>query len=257
MKLYSYFRSSAAFRVRIALNLKGVRYETVPVHLMRDGGEQLTDAYRRTNPAALVPALDDGGLILEERFPDPALLPADAPGRAVVRAIALSIACDIHPLNNLRVMRYLVHELHVGEQAKSAWYRHWIEQGLQQVEQTLLARGCSGSYAFRPGHRSADLQRAALRMRPDAGTDVDGHRRALHAAGRLRTRATVGSARRRVGRRGVGVEAPAQILGEVGHRGRVKEAAVVAEQRLEIGSARAQLLAGLSAFVHAAKPDQT
>src|ERR1700741_4795316 len=120
MKLYSYFRSSAAFRVRIALNLKGVPYEVVPIHLLRSGGEQFAEQYVRTNPLSLVAALEDGDQVLfqslaiieylEEQYPQPALLPSDPISRAYVRAIALTIACDIHPLNNLRVLRYLVRQ---------------------------------------------------------------------------------------------------------------------------------------------------
>lgn len=158
MKLYSYFRSSASFRVRIALNWKGLVYETIPVHLQRGGGEQLSDAYRRTNPAGLVPALDDGGALLtqslaiieylEEVHPAPPLLPAEPLARARVRSIALSIACEIHPLNNLRVLRYLVRELKVDEAAKDAWYRHWVESGLEQVERTLRERGWAGGFCY-------------------------------------------------------------------------------------------------------------
>jgi len=167
VKLYSYFRSSAAFRVRIALNLKGVPYETVPVHLLRAGGEQFSDSYRRTNPASLIPALEDDGHVLtqslaiieylEERFPQPALLPDDALSRAYVRSVALSIACDIHPLNNLRVLRYLVRDLGVSEQAKNSWYRHWIEQGLGQLEQFLVSGGRTGRYALGDRITIADL----------------------------------------------------------------------------------------------------
>src|SRR4051794_2988905 len=126
MKLYSYFRSSASYRVRIALNLKAVRYDTIPVHLRRAGGEQLAPAYRSISPDGLVPALavDEGDVItqslaiieyLEERYPAPALLPKSPLDRAYVRGIALSIACDIHPVNNLRVLRYLAHELKVDD----------------------------------------------------------------------------------------------------------------------------------------------
>ena len=167
MKLYSYFRSSAAFRVRIALNLKAVAYETVPVHLMRAGGEQFSDAYRQTNPASLIPALEDGGQVLtqslaiieylDERFPQPALLPGDALARAYVRSVALSIACEIHPLNNLRVLRYLVHELKVSDQAKVQWSRHWIEQGLGQLESFLVSCGRTGRYTLADQVTMADL----------------------------------------------------------------------------------------------------
>jgi len=147
MKLYTYFRSSAAYRVRIALHLKGLSYEAVPVHLLRDGGEQLQDAYRTINPSALVPALqDERGTVtqsmaileyLEETHPDVPLLPADPLGRARVRELCQIIACDIHPLNNLRVLRYLVHTLGVDEQAKTEWYRHWVRDGLAAFEAHL------------------------------------------------------------------------------------------------------------------------
>lgn len=153
LKLYGYFRSSAAFRVRIALNLKGLAFDTVPVHLLR--GEQATPEYARVNPAGLVPALDDGGAVLtqslaiieylDERHPEPPLLPGCAVERARIRAIAQSIACEIHPLNNLRVLQYLQRTLGVDETAKTAWYRHWVEAGLATVE-ALLADGGSGAF---------------------------------------------------------------------------------------------------------------
>lgn len=153
MKLYGYFRSSASYRVRIALNLKGLSYETVPVHLLKDGGQQFAPEYRALNPDALVPTLVDDSEnaaatltqslaiieYLEEAFPQPPLLPQKPVDRAYVRSIALSIACDIHPLNNLRVLRYLVRELNVSEDDKNAWYRHWCERGLASVE-TMLAK---------------------------------------------------------------------------------------------------------------------
>jgi maleylacetoacetate isomerase len=167
VKLYSYFRSSAAFRVRIALNLKGIAYETVPVHLLKAGGEQHLEAYRRANPASLIPALEDDGRLLtqslaiieylDERHPQPALLPPDAPARAYVRAIALSIACDIHPLNNLRVLRYLVRDMGLSDEKKDAWYRHWVELGLGQLEQSVTAAGLSGRYALGDRVTMADL----------------------------------------------------------------------------------------------------
>lgn len=162
MKLYSYFRSSASYRVRIALNLKGLSYETVPVHLLKDGGQQLSEQYRALNPDALVPALidehagDDVAITqslaiieyLEETHPTPALLPNTAIDRAFVRAIALSVACEIHPLNNLRVLRYLAHTLKVGEDDKNAWYRHWVEQGLTALEMTLARDARVGRFCY-------------------------------------------------------------------------------------------------------------
>ncbi len=147
LRLYTYFRSSAAYRVRIALALKGLAYESEPVHLLRGGGEQLQAAYRTLNPAALVPALQDEGAMLtqslaileylEETHPAPALLPPDAPGRARVRALALAVACDIHPLNNLRVLRYLSHMLQVPEAARNTWAQHWIALGFAALEEDL------------------------------------------------------------------------------------------------------------------------
>lgn len=158
MKLYSYFRSSAAYRVRIALNLKNLPYEYVPVHLLRAGGEQLAPEYRKLNPDALVPTLVDGETVLqqslaiieylEETHPSPPLLPRASADRAYVRAIALQVACEIHPLDNLRVLRYLVHELGVTEDAKNGWYRHWIESGLASLETRLAADRRTGTFAF-------------------------------------------------------------------------------------------------------------
>lgn len=157
MQLYTYFRSSAAWRVRIALALKGLSWEAAYIHLLKDGGEQNAPAYRAKNPAGLVPMLetDDGARItqslaiiewLEEIHPQPALLPREPLARAHVRAIALSIACDIHPLNNLRVLRYLAHALHQDQGVRDTWYRHWIAEGLRGVEAMLDATGpfCHG-----------------------------------------------------------------------------------------------------------------
>ncbi|HZW21441.1 maleylacetoacetate isomerase [Noviherbaspirillum sp.] len=170
MKLYSYFRSSASYRVRIALNLKGLPYETVPVHLLRNGGEQFSPAYRKLNPDALVPALvdeADGGEraltqslaiieYLEETHPTPPLLPTDPLDRAFVRGIALSIACDIHPINNLRVLRYLVRDLKVSEDDKNAWYRHWCEQGLASLETMLSRDSRTGRFCYGDAPSLAD-----------------------------------------------------------------------------------------------------
>lgn len=149
MKLYSYFRSSASFRVRIALALKGLDYEYASVHLLEGGGQQFAPGFMAMNPAALVPVLDDDGSILtqslaiieylDETRPQPPLLPGDPAGRARVRALALAIACEIHPLNNTRVLGYLSNTLGVTEVQRNAWYRHWVETGLAAVE-AMLAR---------------------------------------------------------------------------------------------------------------------
>jgi len=149
MKLYSYFRSSASFRVRIALALKGLPYDYVPVHLLKN--EQSAAGYVEASSSGLVPALvdDEGNRLhqsmaiieyLDEVHPEPPLLPRDAAGRARVRAIAQDIACEIHPLNNLRVLRYLVRTAGLSDDAKNAWMRHWIEDGLAAVERQLAAR---------------------------------------------------------------------------------------------------------------------
>jgi maleylacetoacetate isomerase/maleylpyruvate isomerase len=158
MKLYNYFRSSASFRVRIALALKGLPYDYVPVHLVK--GEHKQAGYAAVSPSGLVPTLetDEGQLLgqsmaiieyLDETHPEPPLLPADPLGRAQVRALAQLIACEIHPLNNLRVLKYLVRELKVEEEAKNTWYRHWVRSGLQAFEAELqrlpAGRFCYGN----------------------------------------------------------------------------------------------------------------
>jgi maleylacetoacetate isomerase len=148
LTLHTYFRSSAAFRVRIALNLKGLSFESIPVHLLRNGGEQHHPAYGEFNPARLVPTLQDGALkltqslaimeYLEETRPHPALLPQAPEARAMVRALALGIACDIHPLNNLRVLQYLEASLEIDAQARNEWSRHWVELGFAAIERMLV-----------------------------------------------------------------------------------------------------------------------
>ncbi|HTH59541.1 MAG TPA: maleylacetoacetate isomerase [Paraburkholderia sp.] len=168
MKLYSYFRSSASYRVRIALNLKNLSYDYVPVHLIRGGGEQLKPEYRRVNQDGIVPTLvDDAGHTipqslaiieyLDETHPEPPLLPGSAADRAHVRSIALQIACEIHPLDNLRVLRYLKHTLHVDDAAKDAWYRHWIESGFATLETRLASDPRTGKLCFGDTPTLADL----------------------------------------------------------------------------------------------------
>lgn len=144
MQLYSYFRSSAAYRVRIALNLKSLPYDYMPVHLLKDGGQQRGESYVQLNPQGLVPTFVDDGLIigqslatieyLDETHPEPPLLPGSPADRARIRDLALMVACDIHPINNLRILKYLKHTLQVDDDAKDAWYRHWTEEGLRALE---------------------------------------------------------------------------------------------------------------------------
>jgi maleylpyruvate isomerase len=167
MKLYSYFRSSAAYRVRIALNLKGLSYETVPVHLLRDGGEHLRPDYRALNPDAILPTFIDGDEVmnqslaiieyLDETYREPPLLPGSAADRAFIRSIALQGACEIHPLDNLRVLRYLKHELGVADDAKNAWYRHWVESGFASLETRLAGDARVGTFCFGDTPTLADL----------------------------------------------------------------------------------------------------
>jgi len=165
MKLYSYFRSSAAYRVRIALNLKGQGYEYVPVHLRK--GEQSAAPYREMNPQGLVPTLtDDRGSFtqslaiieyLDERYPKPPLLPKPPEARARVRAIAMAIACDIHPLDNLRVLRYLTRTIGASDEAKDGWYRHWIDLGLGALETQLAGETATGEFCHGATPTLADV----------------------------------------------------------------------------------------------------
>ncbi len=153
--LHTYFRSSAAYRVRIALALKGLAYQSVAVHLLRGGGEQHGAAFAALNPAELVPVLVDGDVVLtqslpiieylDELHPAPPLLPTDAAGRARVRALAQYIACEMHPLNNLRVLQYLEGPLGLDAQAKSTWYAHWVSRGFQTLE-ALLQDSRTGAF---------------------------------------------------------------------------------------------------------------
>ena len=156
LQLYSYWRSSAAYRVRIGLNLKGLPYEIVPVHLVQDGGQQHSDAYRAINPQELVPTLGHGQRrlsqslaileYLDEVWPDRPLLPATARARQRVRALALLVACEVHPLNNLRVLQYFEHEWNVPQPERDAWVKHWITDGFAAAEALLAGHPSTGDF---------------------------------------------------------------------------------------------------------------
>jgi len=156
MELFNYYRSSASFRVRIALALKGLEYDYKPVHLAKN--EQFNESYAAVSASRLVPLLRDGEAVitqsmaiieyLDETHPEPPLLPKTALERAYVRGLAQDIACEIHPLNNLRVLRYLTRDLGLAEEAKDRWYRHWVETGLEVVEQRLGKEGHAGRFCF-------------------------------------------------------------------------------------------------------------
>lgn len=161
MKLFSYYRSSSAWRVRIALSYKGIPHGTVPVHLLRDGGQQHSESYRELNPQELVPALVDDGRTfaqslaiieyLEETHPEPPLLPVDFSGRAIVRQMALGIACDIQPLQNTRVLKYLRGTLGQGDGPVAEWVRHWIDTGLRALEELARRHGDATKYLYSTG----------------------------------------------------------------------------------------------------------
>ena len=161
MKLYNYFRSSASYRVRMALELKGLDYDYVPVHLVRR--EQLAPAYAAVSPQQLVPALEVDGQVLtqsmaiieflDETHPQPPLLPADPWGRARVRALAQAVACEVHPLNNLRVLAYLVHDMEMDDTAKNQWYHHWVRTGLEGLEGMLAQDSARRETAGLPASR--------------------------------------------------------------------------------------------------------
>ncbi len=167
MKLLGYWRSSAVYRVRIALNLKGIDVEHESIHLVKHGGEQHQAEYAALNPQQLVPTLLDAeeDLVLtqslaiieylEECYPEPSLLPHRAQERALVRAMALSVACETHPLNNLRVLQYLTGELELDETSKNAWYHHWVHQGFSALEKQL--EQYAGRYCFGDSVTLADL----------------------------------------------------------------------------------------------------
>lgn len=168
LKLYDYFRSSACFRVRIALNLKHLSYESFTVHLLKEGGEQLKAAYHEINPQSLVPTLqlsDTDYLTqslaiieyLEEIYPTPPLLPADPFLRAQNRAFAQIIACDIHPLNNLRVLKYLAEPFELSEEKRKVWYEHWLSLGFEALETMIKRHSNEGRFCFGKTPTVADI----------------------------------------------------------------------------------------------------
>lgn len=167
MELYTYFRSSAAYRVRIALNLKGLQADYRYVHLVKDGGQHRKPEYLQLNPQGLVPALvDDGNVLtqslaiieyLDETHPTPPLLPADPAGRARVRALAQVVACEIHPVNNLRILKYLEKEIGIDEAGRNQWYRHWVAEGFTALEKMLADNPATGRFCHGNTPTIADL----------------------------------------------------------------------------------------------------
>lgn len=167
IELLEYFRSSTSYRSRIALNLKGVEYTSVPIHLVRNGGEQKTPEYRADNPQGLVPTLKAGDFVvgqsmaiiewLEETYPEPALLPKDVNRRAQVRAFAQVIACDIHPLQNLRVLQYLEREFGADTAVKNAWCQRWLGDGLAACEALVARETHGGAFCFGEAPGLADV----------------------------------------------------------------------------------------------------
>ncbi|OKY25351.1 maleylacetoacetate isomerase [Thalassotalea sp. PP2-459] len=165
MKLYGYWRSSAAYRVRITLNLKDIPYETIPVHLVKAGGEQHQKNYVDMNPTHLVPTLEDNGFILNQsiaiidyldaKYPQPAVYPSAVQDKALVQALMFDIACEIHPVNNLRVQQYLANELNCSDQDKLRWSHHWMHLGFTAIEAKLSKT--AGRYCFGDDITIADI----------------------------------------------------------------------------------------------------
>ena len=167
MKLYTYYRSSSAYRVRIALNLKHLAYESFPVHLLKSQGENWQPEYLAINPQGLVPALEDQGRIiiqsqaiidyLEEMYPEPRLFPNSVPAKAYVRALAQIIACEIHPLNNLRVLDYLTETLNCSDRQKKEWYCKWVHEGFTAVEKYIEKNNFKGKFCCGDDPTIADI----------------------------------------------------------------------------------------------------